>query len=378
MKLKLVLCALMGVSLTTQAQIFQDKSAHLGGHAIYLRTMDVQAADLNKDGYLDLVLAVEWAPNAILWGNSKGTYEDSHTMRLSRQRNDSEDIAIADFDGNGFLDLVFAAEDDMNHEYYLNFGNGKFENVSLRLPKFISNAVQAHDFNGDGHIDLIFGNQGQNRIFINDGTGKFKDETELRLPKDESTTQDIALIDFDNDGDMDLIIGNEEGNFLWMNQGRGFFKDITLNHFPSSKDIETRKVTVFDANKDGFMDVFLSNVDSDEEKNNLDKLYLNDGKGRFIDVSTTHLPQQNLETLDAVAFDFDGDGDLDLVLAHMGKVQPSVLINDGTGKFTMKENALPKISGNNITVYAKDFNYDGKMDLYFGGFMTDDNLLMQH
>src|SRR5690606_29628305 len=152
-----------------------------------------------------------------------------------------------------------------NHEYYLNFGNGKFENVSLRLPKFISNAVQAHDFNGDGHIDLIFGNQGQNRIFINDGTGKFKDETELRLPKDESTTQNIALIDFDNVGDMDLIIGNDEGNFLWMNQGRGFFKDITLNHSPSSKDIETRKVTVFDANKDGFMDVFLSNVDSNEE-----------------------------------------------------------------------------------------------------------------
>lgn len=374
--LHIVALSLFGSQLSL-GQIFEDKSELLGSHAIYLRTMDVQVADLNKDGYLDIVLAVEWAPNAILWGGKSGNFRDNHAAKLSRNKYDSEDIAIADFDGDGWLDLVFAAEDDMNHEMYLNKKNGSFEDVSDRLPKFISNAVQTADINGDGHMDLVFGNQGQNKIFVNNGKGFFKEETENRFPSDNTTTQDLVIVDVDYDGDLDIIFGNEDGNQLWINQGNGIFKDETATRFPQYNDVETRKVTLIDANKDGFIDVFLSNVASLEGKNNQDHLYLNDGKGNFKDVTSTHLPSYNIETLDAIVFDINKDGHTDLVLAFMGKNQPQVLVNDGKGKFTLSDKYLPQVSGNNISILKADFNKDKKQDLYIGGFMTEDKLLLQ-
>ncbi len=374
----------MLTGLITQAAVAQnfnyDKD-RISSHAIYLRSMDVQTADLNKDGYLDIVLAVEWAPNAILWGTKDGKYYDNHAMKLSNNTYDSEDIAIADFNNDGWLDLVFAAEDDMNHEFYLNKGNGKFEEVKNKFPQFISNAAQAYDFNGDGAIDLIFGNQGQSRLFINDGKGNFTDETQSRLPIDEdTTTQDIALVDVDNDGDIDIIMGNESGNQLWINQGKGFFSNETANRLPSSANIETRKVIIIDVNKDNNPDIFLCNVAYDDTKNNQDKLYLNNGNGNFTDVTETHLPAQDLSTLDALPLDVNHDGHLDLILAHGGKVKPSVFINNGSGKFILDENVLSGLSflGNYIAILAQDFNHDGKADIYLGGFMSSDMILIQN
>jgi hypothetical protein len=372
----LFVCALTCLGTQVLAQNFIHKSKNISSHAIYLRTMDVKAVDLNKDGYLDLVLAVEWAPNAILWGSKDGNFNENPAMKLSPNMYDSEDVAIADFDKDGWLDLVFAAEDDMNHEFYFNRGKNGFVEVKDKFPKFISNAVIAHDFNEDGHVDLIFGNQGQNRIFINDGKANFTEETNLRLPNEEKITQDIALLDVDGDGDMDLIIGNEDGNQLWINQGKGIFKDETSSRFPSG-EMETRKVIVIDVNKDGFKDVFLCNVDSPEKNPKPDKLYLNDGKGNFKDVSETHLPNQNIDTLDAVVIDVNLDGYMDLVLAQMVRVQPSVLLNDGSGKFKLTDNILPKVPGNYISIISADFDKNGSQDIYLGGFMSDDKLLLR-
>src|SRR5690606_10006621 len=366
---------------TSFAQTFIDKSENINTHAIYLRTIDARTADLNKDGYVDIVLAIEWAPNAILWGSKNGCFSDNHLMKLSKNTYDSEDVAIADFDNDGWLDLVFAAEDDKNHEFYLNKKNGEFLEVKNKFPQFISNAVLVYDFNGDGNMDLIFGNQGQSRIFMNDGKANFTDETTQRLPNDEDTiTQDVALIDVDNDGDMDIVMGNENGNQLWINNGKGYFVHATQGRFPTSKEIETRKVIVADLNRDGFQDVFLCNVAYDDTKQKPDKLYLNDGKGNFTDVSNTDLPpQEDYNTLDAVVLDVNKDGHFDLILAHMGKVQPSGLINDGKGKFHLDNQVLGSINfqGNYITIFSDDFNQDGKQDIYFGGFMTADRLIIQ-
>lgn len=371
-----VMIVLLSFGSICWGQFFQNKSQNIHSHAIFLRTMDIKTADLNKDGYLDLVLAVEWAPNAILWGSKDGNFKENNSIRLSNNRFDSEDVAIADFNNDGWLDLVFAAEDDENHEFYLNKGKEGFQEVKNKFPKFISNAVIAHDFNEDGHVDILFGNKGQNRIFINDGKANFTEETKKRLPIDQKITQDIALVDVDNDGDMDLILGNEDGNELWIDQGKGFYKNETSNRLPQGT-METRKIIVLDANLDGWKDVFVCNVDSPEKNPKPDKIYLNDGKGNFIDASSTHLPDQNIDTLDAIVIDLNRDGFQDLVLAHMGRVQPSVLLNDRKGKFKVSNELLPSIPGNYISIISADFDKNGSQDLYFGGFMTDDKLLLR-
>lgn len=358
-------------------QQFGNKSDKLNSHGIYLRSMDVKTADLNNDGYLDIVLAIEWAPNVILWGNKDGNFNDNHNLQLSKNKYDSEDVAIADFNNDGYLDLIFAAEDDQNHEFYLNDGKGNFTEIKNKFPKFTSNSVLTYDFNNDGLTDILFGNAGQNYIFINKGNGNFSDETENRLPKSSKITQDIALADLNNDKQFDLIIGNEDGNEIWINQGNGIFKDQTTNWLSEIPNIETRKVIIFDVNNDGFSDVFLCNISSDNSKPKQDILYLNDKKGKLIDVTKTNLPEQNLDTLDAVFLDLNADGFTDMILAQMGKVQPTVLLNNKQGKFELTENILPEAAGNYISILAEDFNQDSKKDIYLGGFMTDDKLLIQ-
>src|SRR5690606_9858188 len=125
-------------------------------------------------------------------------------------------------------------------------------------------------------------------------------------------------------------------------------KDETSTRFSSLPEMETRKVIILDANKDGFKDIFFCNIDSSEKREKPDKLYLNDGKGNFTDVSVSHLPSQNLDTFDAVPIDLNKDGNIDLVLAHMGKAQPSVLMNDGSGKFSLVNVTLPSVPGHYI------------------------------
>ncbi|MCW5911014.1 MAG: T9SS type A sorting domain-containing protein [Cyclobacteriaceae bacterium] len=338
--------------------------------------MDIEVADFNGDGYPDIVLAKEWQRNRILFNDGAGNFTDATIGRFTDVNHDSEDIAIADFDGNGWLDVVFASEDDSTHEFYLNTGSGNFTDVSSRLPQFVSNAVVAVDINGDTYIDLIFGNDGQNRIFINDGTGHFTDETNTRMPLINDVTQDILLVDVDNDGDWDLAVGNEDGNRLLINDGTGVFTDETATRLATTINMESRKVSKADVNGDGYDDLFFSNMASVVGKDIQDRLYLNDGTGHFTDVTNTKLPPDGKHTFDAVFTDFNGDSKPDLTVVYTLNEMPSVLLNDGTGAFIDHTSSyLPiETAGNNIAVYVADFNNDGKDDIYIGRFQQGDGM----
>ncbi len=338
--------------------------------------MDVEVADLNGDGYPDLVLAKEWQRNRILFNDGAGNFTDATIGRFTDVGHDSEDIAIADFDGNGWPDVVFASEDDSTHEFYLNTGSGNFTDASSRLPKFVSNAVVAIDINGDTYIDLIFGNNGQNRILINDGTGNFTDETAARIPLIDDITQDILLVDVDNDGDWDLAVGNEDGNRLLINDGTGVFTDETAARLATAVNMETRKVSKADVNGDGYDDLFFSNMASVAGRDIQDRLYLNDGTGHFTDVTDTRLPRDGKHTFDAVFADLNGDSKPDLVTGFFMNAMPAVLLNDGTGTFMDHTNDyLPvEATGNNIAVYVADLNNDGRDDIYMGRFQQGDRM----
>src|SRR3712207_675463 len=105
-------------------------------------SMDVVAADLDKDGDNDLIIACEFCPNFILINDGSGKFANESTARLPQKRHDSEDIAAEDFDLDGDTDIVFVSEDDQVHEYYINDGKGYFTDASDRLAwKTTSNAV---------------------------------------------------------------------------------------------------------------------------------------------------------------------------------------------------------------------------------------------
>jgi len=370
-----------------ESAFYTDVTAtHLPVTSLQGRSMDAKAADLDGDGDLDIVVANEHAYNIVLINDGKGKFTDESQTRLPLNRRDSEDIAIADFDGDGDPDLIFVSEDDQVNEYYENNGKGFFRDVSYKLPVTgTSNAVEAADLNGDGFPDLLIGNApdrqgkgGQNFCLINDGKGNWKDETAIRMPKSAKATQDIDLGDVDGDGDLDMIVGNEDDNQLFLNDGMGFFQDVTAARLPiESGKWETREADFGDVDGDGDLDLFFANVNFLKTKDSQNRLFLNDGKGRFSDETAARLPQEKMHTVDADFCDLDGDGDLDLLTGSSFGSSYDAYFNDGKGFFAKQTDRVipPGVRGDGIDMEMADFNGDGVPDLYLCNFSGSDFLL---
>jgi hypothetical protein len=317
-----------GFTTATSQALFKNASSQLPLEAVSGPGMDVEAADVDGDGDLDIILAEEFAPNILLLNDGKGNFTHK-AGAFSAKNYDSEDIAVADFDGDGDMDVVFVSEDNIQHEFYANDGAGNFTEIPNMLPDSEANAVTAADINGDGFKDLIIGNAGQDAILINTPAGEagkgiwsryFEDETGQRLPMDESVTQDM----------------------------------------------ETRKVTLGDIDGDGDLDLYLSNVAFIQGKNAQDRICFNDGTGVFSDKTLKNLPAENGHTLDGKFCDVDGDGDSDLLTCDGFGMYVKAFKNNGAGQFTDGSAAVfpTELFGENLGIEIADLNGDGKNDIY--------------
>jgi hypothetical protein len=366
-------------ALTLSSQpIYHDSSATHLPATMFEPGMDVEAADIDQDGDLDIIIANEFQPNVILINDGNGHFANESVARLPQPRHDSEDIAVEDFDGDGDLDIVFVSEDDKVHEYYLNDGKGYFESVEGLLPPSEANAVVSADVTGDGFPDLFIGNVGQDFALINDGNGGFMDETLTRLPKEDRRNQDLELLDIDRDGDLDMVAGNEDGNALLINSGDGRFINETATRLPITADMETRKVVWGDVDGDDDPDIIFINVAWNVVKDGQNRIYINDGKGHFADETSQRLPQENESTIDGKLVDIDQDGDLDLISVSFPSGPVRFFLNDGAGMFAEATSSVitnsPVLQG--LGIEPCDLNGDGLLDLYICNRAGRDRLLI--
>jgi hypothetical protein len=275
--------------------------------------MDAAAGDADGDGDLDVALAMEFQPNILLLNDGHGVFTPG-VDRLPRTMHDSEDVAFADFDRDGDLDLVFVSEDDKKDELYLNDGTGRYSDASDRLGTAeVSNALAVLDLDGDGAPDLLIGNVGIKRVLMNDGHGRFRDETKTRWPQaGESRTQDLELADVDGDGDQDVLVANEGQNQLYLND-HGRLVDATASSLPVRSD-ESREIRAADVDGDGDPDLLVANVQFGMQESPQDYLLLNDGRGHFTTAERERYPEDARSNFTVQAVDLDHDGDLDAIL----------------------------------------------------------------
>lgn len=344
------------------------------------RSMDAQAVDVDGDGDRDLVVAREMKPDLLLLNDGAGRFVNAAAGRIPQVPRDSEDVAVADFDRDGDLDVVIGSEEDGASRFYRNDGRGFFTEVEELLPRRgVTNSVIAADVDGDGDADLLFGNRGQNLLLLNGG-GHFTDHTAQRLPAVDDVTQDLEAGDVDGDGDLDLVVGNVGDNRLLLNDGHGFFSEAAPGRLPLRATIEeTREAELADVDGDGDLDLYFANVAFVAGADPQNRLLVNDGRGFFTDETAQRIGRETSYTLDAEFLDLDRDGDLDMVTANVNDTQPfRAFLNDGTGAFKdATGSVLPsRLDGHGIDVEVADFNGDGKRDLYLSNYSATDRLLL--
>ncbi len=267
-------------------------------------------------------------------------------------------IGVADLDGDGDLDAVFANMGFNNSQVWFNDGTGHFVDSGQKLTQQ-GHGIGIGDLDGDGNPDLFIPCAGYresndqpwsnlpSKIYFNDGNGHFEDSGQDLGDKEPSGTG-IFLADIDNDGDLDAMVSYYQAeNRIYLNDGKGNFSG-TEKQFLGN-------VIWGDYNSDGSIDIF------EKQAGKGYRTLLNDGTGNFSE-------SWSVEDTTAVrsygaSGDIDNDGDLDIVMTNGGRSQADpakVFFNDGSGNFTDTGQELfaAKIG----RVGLGDLNGDGFLD----------------
>ncbi|MEM7202343.1 MAG: VCBS repeat-containing protein [Planctomycetota bacterium] len=339
--------------------------------------------DVNGDGAPDLIAgnrsslsglaaSTEGRTNRVYLNSGFGQFAEAATA-LPASLGDTRALALGDVDGDLDLDLVVGNRGQVLSypfppaptaaplELYLSDGTGGFRVASGQLPAtpLMAEDLFLADVDADGDRDLIIATRRENALYLNDGLGHFTDASQTHLPQRRRLTRSIASGDVDQDGDPDLLLANEAAqNRLLRNDGTGRFVDVTETAMPSRAD-RTRAVAFADVDRDGDVDIITAN---DRQAN---RLLLNDGTGRFVDVTGSRLPRDTDSTFAVALADLDEDGAPDIIFGNATEAN-RVYVNDGTGFFAPAPAMLAIDQDRTEALAVADVDGDGDLDLITG------------
>ena len=221
-------------------------------------------------------------------------------------------------------------------------------------------AIALADYDGDGLLDIYIGTRlGPNRLFRNLGGMQFEEKGALAGVADPGNTMAAIWFDADNDGDPDLATGNSNGpNRFYLNNGNGTFSDVT-DDWGLGVMGTTRSLNAADVNGDGWVDFYCSNLSSQNV------LWLNQEGSGFANATFSSGATDMGVAMGSLFLDIDNDGDQDLYLTHDANQTNLLYLNNGAGTFTSGGVAAGlNYQGKCMGVDAADLNGDGFLDLY--------------
>lgn len=318
---------------------------------------EIQLADFNADGKPDLLLQ-SYPQLSIRLNDGAGTFQAPVTFPVAAGTQ-----AVADFDGDGKLDVVILS----TRGIFLYSGDGA---GNLRPGRLASSgdpvyafSVKVADFNLDGFPDLVIGSSGDTpiQLFLNDGHSNFR---EVKAPVPGSRLDYggyiFQIADYNGDGFPDLAFASDRGQAIYIALGDGTGHFETVQTVVLSPDDRGITLVSGDWNHDGIIDLAaVSSAVSMGNKlpNGTLAVMLGNDDGLFRVTRRPLLSVTASESL--IAADFDGDGNPDLAIATDG-ITTTLLFGDGTGAFLPRAGYLLPESYGSLTA---DLNGDGRADL---------------
>ncbi len=238
----------------------------------------ISILDLNNDGYEDIFVGSGKRENSAIYIQRENGQFQRYFLQGKIQDSIYEEVAsiFVDIDGDEDQDLIIATggnEFRLNSDYtrpilYRNENDQLTRDTSaFRDIHLAASSVAYSDIDGDGDLDLFFGGRaltweyGQipdSYLLLNDGKGRFSDQTELwsKELKLFGLIKDASFADMDNDGHEDLVISREWGSIdIFYNDGS------ILNRHPVTSDRGWwNKMTISDFDNDGYLDIFVGNT----------------------------------------------------------------------------------------------------------------------
>jgi hypothetical protein len=361
--------------LTDRTSQYATSSSVAGDNGFKTGTndRDVAIADVNGDGWLDVITSAAIAPNQpkhishprvyINQGpNGAGDwlglrYEDALIPDFGTFPNFCA-VAVGDVTGDGFPDLYFAhyeqsAVVDLNDKLLVNDGTGNFSDESnarmssaMLDSSFAVSAVIA-DMNGDGHNDIIkdtaLGSTGAAgpRVIVdynnpsNVGVFNIYDQVYAGAPYHANVG------DLNKDGKLDMVISDDAADRYVLNQGNDALGRVNWSAaftYNTDDGFGSNNI-VRDLNNDGWNDVLICDVDVDIP-GCARRMHVYHNKGGTVggnitlkeesgggSTGVTGLSTSDLRGIhDVAVFDVDNDGDLDLVLGDCAGT--NLFVND--------------------------------------------------
>ena len=271
----------------------------------------------------------------------------------SRVETSNTGVAYADFNENGYLDILTLAQAPDGefplHQMLINNGDGTYspDNTLLTNPGFEAHGPRktvVGDFNGDNKPDVVRIGGGhdilENTNILMSGTDNYT-FTEIDVIP-ETQYHGFASGDLDNDGDLDLFFGQPESGFA-MNDGSGNFTWYSVdekisNYFAENTEQDgpygVGTVEILDVNQDGNLDIVVGGAYADADYDYMlmgPTILWGDGSSNYDYDNKTEIwgfgekptmpDGSNVDNNDDISFgDIDNDGYLDVVLTYIRQI----------------------------------------------------------